>query len=173
MFFKFGGQYTNLVELIRKSEDTVYVHQDNFESSCGRFVWSEGFSRCSGLAFFDGKKSALAHISGATSPQLLIKGYVGHVLGGEFRPVEKLQDVFDSPKDVQLINIYHDFCHSWLPEEIEHAMNSIGINKINHVALETIPFDGSIFHRAIAIDSKNKEVYIFPNNKTSLIRIPF
>ena len=176
MFWKHGEQYAGLHRLIYKSEDTIYVGQDDFKSSKGRFILSEGFSRCNGIVFFDlyQQKGALAHISPATDPRMLIVGEVGHVLGGG-RRVERLGDCFPQPEDVIVFNVCHSYAAAWCPEVVDTELGRLGfgIKDIRHVLLETIQDNSYVVHRAIALDTKMKEVYIFPNNNTSLIRVPF
>ncbi|MBW2977755.1 hypothetical protein KY331_02835 [Candidatus Woesearchaeota archaeon] len=173
MYWKQGEQYAGLHQLIHKSIDTVYVGQDDFNSSDVRLL-SEGFSRCNGIVFLDKdcQTGALAHISGATRPGDIVNGIRHHVTGARMPDVKKLEDIFQDCAKVKAINVYHSSYYAWWPEIIEEELAKKGVNDVQHVALTTRP-NGEVYHRAIALDVRRALLYIFPNNRTSLITVPF
>ena len=172
MYWKLREQYTGLHQLICRSADTVYVGQDDFNSSDARLL-SEGFARCNGIAFLDRNcsKGALAHISGATHPNDIVNGIRYHVTGSRMSDVDKIEDVFEDTSNVKAINVYHSLRYAWWPEIIEETLAKKGISEVQHVPLSTS--NGKVYHRAIALDVKQALLYIFPNNGTSLITVPF
>ncbi len=172
MNIRYGEQYTGLMELINRSEDTTYVGQDDFRSGDVR-IYSEGFGRCVGLLFLDYDliRGAMAHISPSTDPYDLMKGRVGHAYGGVLRPVEKPTKIFSDPSRVRVIEVFDRNRCAWYPDEVRRELNKHGFEDFSYVTLRNR--NRKVYHKTIALDVTRGLIHIATTVNPGITTVPF
>ena len=67
----------------------VYIN----DMKSGKTLFSRNYSICNALVFSDGNIAALAHISNATSPEILLSGYVNDLLINNNSHLKKIKSI--------------------------------------------------------------------------------
>lgn len=128
----------------------------------GKTLFSRDYSICNALIFSDGKTAALAHISNATSPYMLLQGYVSNLLSNpkvRTRKIDSINNIFDDIHKVSAYHIYRpDGC--WPNHVVTQALKDNNIKKVYAVPIIEYAFRTI----DIGISLKENKIYIFPKS---------
>ncbi|GIU69700.1 MAG: hypothetical protein KatS3mg002_0936 [Candidatus Woesearchaeota archaeon] len=131
----------------------------------GEILFSRNYSICNALVFSDGKTTALAHISKATTPEMLMSGYVSNLLvenpKEDKRYVKKISEIFEDPDKIIAYHIHrNDGC--WSDSQIRKELINKNIKDNNIYSFQIK--NNSFRTRDIGVTMKNKRIYIFPRS---------
>lgn len=136
----------------------------------GDTLFSRDYSICNALIFTNSNIAALAHISNATSPEILLQGYVSNLLFDskkKSRRIQRLGEIFNDIQDVAAHHIYRDDC-CWANHTVVEALKSHGIKKIYPTSIN----DPAFRTRDIGISMKENKIYIFPKSYSETEKNP-
>lgn len=145
-------------EYFIKNSIEVYIN----DMKKGKTLFSRDYSICNAIILSDGKTAALAHISNATSPEMLFRGYVSTLLSDPKVRTRKIDSINEMFRDIEKLSAYHIYRPEgcWSNHDVLKSLNDMGIKK-------TISFpihDASFRTRDIGVSMKEHEIYIFPRS---------
>ena len=142
-----------------KARKHTYVGARQLKSGPDLLI-SEGFARCQGISFLNGKDiGALAHNYSTHDPYYAL---TGAWTGGEYH-LEDPRAIFRDLGEVLAVHVYHEGCHSWPQCWVEGALERIGITNVVHIPIKSKE-PGKVFWRDIVQDVKEGSVYVFPRD---------
>lgn len=127
----------------------------------GKILYSRNYSICNAIVFTDNENAALAHISKATSPELLMKGYVSGILQftkNNLRKIKTIKEIFGDNRVIAYHIFRIDGC--WSSEQVMDSLNYDNIEKIIEIPVIYPEFRT----RTVAVTINTKEIYIFPKS---------